>query len=69
MTLELEKFIEDYRKQVLSGMFPKLSIIDIMKQHNHEIWQACPKCGQVEDLKKTWECSTCGATIFTSSKP
>lgn len=42
----------------------KLRFDELVKSHNHEIWQKC-KCGGEEDLRKTFNCSQCGAVIYT----
>lgn len=40
-----------------------ISFQDLLREHNHEIWEKC-KCGNEEDLRKTWNCSVCGAVLF-----
>lgn len=73
MKPEVRAFVESYIKK------PDYSILDLMKSpkkitfeellkdHNHEIWERC-QCGNEEDLRKTWDCSVCGAVLFKPKK-
>ena len=69
---QLRDFIDTFKKPM-----PVVSIKDfqssgtlkfekLLKTHNHEIWQKC-ECGGEEDLRMTFTCSQCGATLFTNS--
>lgn len=51
--------VADFMKDFKVG----ISFQDLLKDHNHEIWRKC-ECGNEEDLRKTWNCSECGAVIF-----
>jgi len=49
----------DFMKEFKVG----ISFQDLLKDHNHEIWEKC-ECGNEEDLRKKWICSECGAVLF-----
>ena len=55
MNTAVRNFVETYKKKVV----PKFSIEDFIRNHNHEIWRKCQKCGAYEDLRKTFYCSEC----------
>jgi len=56
---KIRAFVELYKKKPM----PKTTVKDFIKAHNHEIWRKCPKCGNYEDLRKTFYCKDCGAQI------
>lgn len=72
MDSKLSAFINSYKEKpvkqfTLSDFKTKagnVSFNKLLKEHNHEIWKKC-KCGNVEDLRQTWHCSSCGAILFT----
>mgnify|MGYP003604045562 CR=1 FL=1 len=72
MEKQIKKFVESFQKPMLvltikdfiqSG---QIKSEEVVKSQNHEIWQKCECVGE-EDLKKTWNCSDCGAVLFTPS--
>lgn len=61
MSPELKIFVEGYKNKVR----PKLTILDVVKDYNHEIWRKC-KCGNEEDLRKSIKCTLCGKILCHS---
>ncbi|HAY3533756.1 hypothetical protein [Elizabethkingia anophelis] len=57
----IRSFVELERQKMLNKKIPALTIQDIVKDHNHEIWRACTNCGNVFDLRKEldFECPKC----------
>lgn len=62
MDPKIRNWVNEYRSRLL----PKLTVEDLIRDHNHEIWRKCPKCGHEEDLRKSFDCSNCGTTIYIS---
>ncbi|MEI7487651.1 MAG: hypothetical protein WCJ72_09625 [Chryseobacterium sp.] len=52
--------VGDFMKNQRTGM----SWYALKTEENHEIWKRCD-CGNEEDLRKTFNCSVCGAVLFT----
>ncbi|AZA49548.1 hypothetical protein EG346_15790 [Chryseobacterium carnipullorum] len=52
--------VGDFMKNNRTGM----SWYSIKMEENHEKWKKC-NCGNEEDLRQTWHCSSCGAVLFT----
>jgi len=59
MSPAIRDFIEVYKTKPA----PPISVEEFIKTHNHEIWRKCPKCGAWEDLRKTDNCTECGAKL------
>lgn len=62
-----EKPAGNYTISDLMSPRKKITFKELLKDHNHEIWRTC-ECGNEEDLRKTWECSECGAVLFKTKK-
>ena len=52
MSPELRNFVECEQRKILRRKTPKMTINDIIKDHNHEINRTCLDCGDVFDLRK-----------------
>lgn len=69
---QLRDFIDTFKKPMPVATIKdfsnsgKLKLETLLKSHNHEIWQKC-KCGNEEDLRMTFTCTECGATLFKPS--
>lgn len=56
MSPEVRAFVDDYKRRTLNKNKPKITIHQIIKDHNHEIWRVCQDCGAVFDLRKELDC-------------
>ncbi len=59
----IRDFVDTYRKQTTKPQ-PPITIRDLMKDHNHEIWRTCKNCGNEEDLRKDTCCTVCGNDLL-----
>ncbi|HCZ8394855.1 TPA: hypothetical protein O4D88_001286 [Elizabethkingia anophelis] len=60
----IRAFVEVERKKMLNSKFPPITIKDLIKNHNHEMWRTCFDCLHHFDLKKEVEidqCPKCGS--------
>ena len=72
MTPEVRAFVDSFKAKptinnTISDLMcspKKITFEELLKDHNHEVWKKC-KCGNEEDLRKTWICSDCGEVLFT----
>ena len=64
MDPKVRAFVDIEKQKMLKNKFPPLTIEDIIKHHNHEIWRVCYDCLHHFDLKKEVEidkCPRCGS--------
>ncbi len=58
---DIRNFVEVEKKKLLQSKSKKPTIMDLVKDHNHEIWRICGDCGKVFDLRNELkiECPKC----------